>query len=329
MYNTNVVYHFWVKSDYDYYNNITVKNINKLDDIIAKYNAPTQTYYWYYKDHLGTTRQVGPACGTLYSATQKTNHYPFGQDYTSSGDETDYTFTGKEKDNTGLLYFGARYYDPSIGRFLTVDPKALKYPALTPYHYCANNPLIFVDLDGADFTVTDEAMKIKSVSSGFSMLMKTDLGSKLVNKIDDNRKIYVSLAVGERYEGNYGSTRWFGDALSKSMQKQGLIPRPHQSSYKAVDIKIGQKVCRVMVNTKNLDKLTPKQIAKIIYHELKAHVDLNPNQDNSKKGEEKSHSDYGETYFDEKDVDPNSEAGEFFQQLDEVEKEEEKENKNQ
>jgi RHS repeat-associated protein len=60
-------------------------------------------------------------------------------------------FTGKELDkesHIGLYYFGARYYDPSIGRFISVDPLADKYPGLTPYHYAANNPLMFVDPDG-------------------------------------------------------------------------------------------------------------------------------------------------------------------------------------
>ena len=145
---------YYVKSggttlaEYDYNDNNTAEYIYGLDGIIAKYNASTHTYYWFYKDNLGSTRQVGPASGTLYSKTQYTDYYPFGEEYTSSGTETDYRFTGKEKDNTGLLYFGARYYDPSIGRFLTPDPMANNRPWMTPYHYCQNNPLSRIDPDG-------------------------------------------------------------------------------------------------------------------------------------------------------------------------------------
>ena len=60
------------------------------------------------------------------------------------------TFTGKEKDSeTGFYYFGARYYDPSLsGLFLSVDPMADKYPNLSPYAYCAWNPVKLVDPDG-------------------------------------------------------------------------------------------------------------------------------------------------------------------------------------
>ena len=84
-----------------------------------------------------------------------------------------FTFTRKEKDSlrlnpqsgglcgarltsppdlfTRFYYFGARYYDPSLsGLFLSVDPMADKYPSLSPYAYCAWNPVKFVDPDGED-----------------------------------------------------------------------------------------------------------------------------------------------------------------------------------
>ena len=60
------------------------------------------------------------------------------------------SFTGKEKDSeTGFYYFGARYYDPSLsGLFLSVDPMSDKYPSISPYAYCAWNPVKLVDPDG-------------------------------------------------------------------------------------------------------------------------------------------------------------------------------------
>ncbi|MCR5192293.1 MAG: hypothetical protein K6D59_03215 [Bacteroidales bacterium] len=61
-------------------------------------------------------------------------------------------FTGKERDReTGYSYFGARYYDSDLsGLFLSVDPMADKYPSLSPYAYCAWNPVKLVDPDGCD-----------------------------------------------------------------------------------------------------------------------------------------------------------------------------------
>ncbi|HOB26602.1 MAG TPA: RHS repeat-associated core domain-containing protein [Bacteroidales bacterium] len=57
--------------------------------------------------------------------------------------------TAKELDNeTSYTYFGARYYDSELSGWLSVDPMSDKYPSLSPYAYCANNPIILIDPDG-------------------------------------------------------------------------------------------------------------------------------------------------------------------------------------
>jgi len=73
----------------------------------------------------------------------------FGSDI--NGISEKYKYTGKEKDITGLYYFGARYYDPTIGRFITRDPvkgNIMNPQTLNPYVYCLNNPMKYIDLDG-------------------------------------------------------------------------------------------------------------------------------------------------------------------------------------
>jgi RHS repeat-associated protein len=76
----------------------------------------------------------------------------FGEDWVDQRNASwnaPYTFSGKEKDvETGYSYFGARYYDSGLSIWLSVDPMSDKYPNLTPYNYCANNPVMFVDPDG-------------------------------------------------------------------------------------------------------------------------------------------------------------------------------------
>jgi RHS repeat-associated protein len=65
---------------------------------------------------------------------------------------TPYKFNGKELDaDTGLYYYGARYYDPKTSIWLSVDPLAEKYPSISPYAYVANNP------DGMDVYLLTES----------------------------------------------------------------------------------------------------------------------------------------------------------------------------
>ena len=70
-----------------------------------------------------------------------------------SGTFVGFAFSGKEKDlETGLSYFGARYYDADLTTgWLSVDPMADKYPGMSPYNYCAGNPVKLVDPDGEEF----------------------------------------------------------------------------------------------------------------------------------------------------------------------------------
>ena len=69
--------------------------------------------------------------------------------------------TGKERDEeTGYGYFGARYYDSeALTGWLSVDPMADKYPSMSPYNYCAWNPVKLVDRDGKEAQDNDDWVK--------------------------------------------------------------------------------------------------------------------------------------------------------------------------
>ena len=114
-------------------------------------------YHYYLKDHQGNNRVVVDQSGTV----EETNHYyPFGGVFASTASVQPYKYNGKEFDlKKGLNWYdyGARMYDPALGRFTTVDPMAEDYNAISAYAYCLNNPVRYVDPFGmqSDDTIID------------------------------------------------------------------------------------------------------------------------------------------------------------------------------
>ncbi|UCD45064.1 MAG: RHS repeat-associated core domain-containing protein [Candidatus Bathyarchaeota archaeon] len=102
---------------------------------------------YYHQDHLGSTRLRTDGGG---SSVFSRDYEPFGPDYGGSGSE-EYKYTGKREDPSGLYYFGARYYDPGMGRFITEDPVLGEFSdpqSLNRYVYCMNTLHKYVDVDG-------------------------------------------------------------------------------------------------------------------------------------------------------------------------------------
>ncbi|MBU7030457.1 MAG: DUF2341 domain-containing protein [Theionarchaea archaeon] len=128
-------------------------------------NQETNTFF-YHTDHLGSTRLVTDDSKNIISAV---TYHPFGEPSTEEGSE-EYLFNGKEKDSTGLYYYGARYYDAEVGRFITRDPKQgrIENPqSLNEYTYCLNNPLKYVDPFGLDYyRIHDPSGNIFYVKNG-------------------------------------------------------------------------------------------------------------------------------------------------------------------
>ena len=114
-------------------------------------------YEYFLKDHLGTVRVIfgdrdddGEA-----EILQERHFYPYGMQmgemsYISSLDNK-YLFQGKEQLDAHKLFwydYGARFYDPQIGRWHSMDPLMEKYYSISPYTFCANNPILFIDPSG-------------------------------------------------------------------------------------------------------------------------------------------------------------------------------------
>jgi len=102
-----------------------------------------------YPDHLGSSSYISNLDGEV---VQHVEYVPFGEVFLEEKNakwNTPYLFTSKELDReTGLYYFGARYQDPKLGIFISVDPLFQVKPSFTAYHYSSNNPINRTDPTG-------------------------------------------------------------------------------------------------------------------------------------------------------------------------------------
>ncbi|MDE6549647.1 MAG: hypothetical protein K2L22_11685 [Muribaculaceae bacterium] len=143
------------------------------------------TFPYYTRDYLGNNRSV--INGSTGAIEQTVAYYPYGAVIADLGTPTTgqpYKFGGKELITSNGLNeydFGARQYYSAVPAFTRIDPMAEKYPWLSPYLYCANNPVNLVDPSGMDIWSLDEEGHVISSESfeGFDMLLVYDQDMKL------------------------------------------------------------------------------------------------------------------------------------------------------
>jgi len=103
---------------------------------------------WVHSDHLGSATVLADKSGT---AIRRLAYKAFGEEIvnTGAGDAPPYTYTGKELDSSGLMYYGARHYDPALARFITPDTVEDRgTQGLNRYAYALNNPIRYTDPTG-------------------------------------------------------------------------------------------------------------------------------------------------------------------------------------
>ncbi len=116
-------------------------------------NTSSIEYHYFLKDHLGNIRVTFDGTGTKL---QEHDYYPFGMRFSGSlGGDNKYLFNGKELQDEELggvnldwYDYGARFYDPALGRFICLDPIADQFPHVSPYNYAENSPIANIDLWG-------------------------------------------------------------------------------------------------------------------------------------------------------------------------------------
>jgi len=139
-------------------------------------------------------------------------YYPFGETSFGGFGKKKYRYVGKEKDNeSGLYYYGARYYAPWMLRFISVDPLADKYADLNSYNYAGNKPINKIDIDGLqeeDRTETNTPESNGNTNEG------------VPDEIPEAYMIPEVEIVGHKGSSNYGSPV---DIPSETTNNQGYI----------------------------------------------------------------------------------------------------------
>ena len=170
------------------------------------------TFCYYDRDHLGNIRQVREADGSRSGEViQKINYYPFGAqlcDGVAVSNVQSRKYNGKEYDNMHGLNtydYGARQYNPVTVRWDRMDTMCEKYYDVSPYAYCAGDPVNAIDLDGKDYWTTNNPDQIfqflKAIGLGntqfdfseWNHATDADFCGNLVYN-DESHKFYTSYA---------------------------------------------------------------------------------------------------------------------------------------
>jgi RHS repeat-associated protein len=186
---TFTVYYFFANYEEEYTDGAltnTIKYYYANGQRIAERSTENGLRF-HHQDHLGSSMVIALADQSVNACL----HYrPYGWvAYQDGTRDVRYKFTGKELDNSGLYYYGARYYDPVLGRFISPDPYL---DGLNRYTYCGNNPIIYVDPSGNLFIIDDIFFAaVGAVSGAISGAV-----TAIVSSIGDGKNFFEVVGAG-------------------------------------------------------------------------------------------------------------------------------------
>ena len=230
-------------TDYLLGGSLVVKN-GKIDRYLfdggyakATASGTTDNFAFFYqnKDHLGTVRETVTSTGAM---KQRVNYYPFGGQLVDtlkamvlSPNFQQYKYNGKEFDNMYGLNtydYGARQHYPVLARWDRIDPLCEKYYNVSPYAYCANNPVKYVDPDGRKIVFAEGVSKEfrNNFSQAVSYLNQHGCSGMLKALNDSRNTYYISESADGSNSFDYKSKtiQWNSQMGLKTTEDQYLSP---------------------------------------------------------------------------------------------------------
>ncbi|NQX85891.1 MAG: RHS repeat-associated core domain-containing protein [Flavobacteriaceae bacterium] len=213
-------------------------------------NLPGDQFRIYFEKGSGSDHGSVSACRidnliitqNIIEIVEENNYYPFGLKHKGynnviNGTDHKYGYNGKEEqDELGLNWidYGARNYDPALGRWMNIDPVAEIAPSLTPFRYAFNNPLLFIDPDGMyEWRVNAKTGKYEKIG---------DEGGDKQQHIyfNDDKKATAVLKGSQIYVGAVTSN-WHKDGdVSFAVSTVNVwedLPDEYQGAYTIYDLK--------------------------------------------------------------------------------------------
>ena len=293
-----------------------------FDGGLIAMDGSSPEYLFFLRDHLGSVRVVARPDG---KAVQVNHYYPYGMAFAGGGmsgnagahpveggvsvaggsleigGETGgmelarpgasqpYRFLGNElytSNSLGLYDFSARMYDPALGRFLSVDPMAEGYRHLSPYAYCAGNPVVYVDKDGQVIgRVVVGAVVGAAINGGIALLSgesgRDVLGAVARGAVDGGiAGLTFGMSMGTTLAGKIAVSAAVGAATSTASSTVGQLVESGGVDARevATDAAVGavtggvmQKASSKLWNAreKTINNLSPSKYVETVEKEVK------------------------------------------------------------
>jgi RHS repeat-associated protein len=236
------------------------RRIARVDTLLVENGAalaqPTQTQRYQLDNHLGSATLELDHAAAMISYEE---YHPFGTSSYRSGRnnaetaQKHYRYAAKERDEeTGLYYYGARYYAAWLARFVSVDPLKDNYPFYTPYQYAGNKPINSIDLDGLeeankvdqskntpqDTTMPPPDKRFQSVAEAVMNKYKGAQGVNVgVRTINQDGTFYGQITIESRGTSQsfyFDSKKGFQDQQGKAIDATEVLNRINNVSLDAV-----------------------------------------------------------------------------------------------